>query len=45
MATITRGRVYTLRKRRPDGGFITYRTCDRSEAQRLATIWGVRITY
>jgi hypothetical protein len=39
----TRGLIYLVNAPRPDGGWIYFRTCDRSEAQRLADALGVAV--
>lgn len=39
----TRGTIYLVTARRPDGGWIRYRTCDRYEAAALAERLGVLI--
>ena len=40
----TRGIMYLVNARRPDGGWIYFRTCDRVEAERLAATLGVPVT-
>lgn len=39
----TRGLVYLVRARRADNGWITYRTCDRHEAARVAHRLGATV--
>jgi len=39
----TRGIMYLVNARRPDGGWIYFRTCDRNEAQHLADVLGVTV--
>ncbi len=39
----TRGTIYLITARRPDGGWIHYRTCDRSEAATLAERLGAPV--
>lgn len=39
----TRGLVYLVRARRSDDGWITYRTCDRYEAERVARRLGASV--
>jgi len=40
----TRGMMYVVNALRPDGGWIQFRTCDRSEAERMAASLGVSVT-
>jgi hypothetical protein len=40
----TRGLVYLVTARRTDGGWIHYRTCDRSEARSWSDRLGCPIT-
>lgn len=40
----TRGLVYLVRARRADNGWITYRTCDRHEADSVARRLGSTVT-
>jgi len=40
----TRGLVYLVTARRPDLGWIHYRTCDRQEAAAMARRLGVAVT-
>jgi hypothetical protein len=39
----TRGMVYVVRARRSDDAWITYRTCDRHEAERIARHLGTGV--
>ncbi len=39
----TRGLMYLVNAQRPDGGWIYFRTCDRTEAERLASALGVKV--
>jgi hypothetical protein len=41
---MTRGLVYLVSARRSDDGWITYRTCDRSEAEGMARRLGGHVT-
>jgi hypothetical protein len=40
----TRGLVYVVRAQRTDDAWITFRTCDRVEADRMAGRLGVLVT-
>ena len=40
---VTRGMVYVVRVRRADDGWITYRTCDRREAEAVASRLGAAV--
>jgi hypothetical protein len=40
---INRGQMFLVNAQRSDGAWISFRTCDRSEAERVASSLGVSV--